>query len=309
MATSNPREIPLATDFEAWYASKNAAKVVAGEPGFSPQDAEFRAEKAASPNIGSSERQQSQILSVQERPKPATKFTLFSTLPFELRAKIWKAALPGPRVVLLESFLTPYRRPGKARRVPTSLMHVCQESRGEALRHYRPLVDGYRSRIEIRYIDPKIDTLLIHDVRGWLDTRSRGIDGPIVDSLRHIAVDSLSPMGHHIRRYLGRFIRDLIDFSNLETLTIVDMREYSTKPFDSAYFRKPFVDWPQHLTVDDYRTLTTPFFQDRYDWDIGLSRMEFYRRTSRVLMQALSINSDLRKDWKMPRLEMKAYWP
>ncbi|CZR51040.1 uncharacterized protein PAC_00915 [Phialocephala subalpina] len=74
-------------------------------------------------------------------------FTLFPELPSELRLKIWKLANPGPRILGVGHRMQ-YRE-GYGRIIPTTmdwrtsdpvptLLHVCHDSRTEALKVYQP---------------------------------------------------------------------------------------------------------------------------------------------------------------------------
>jgi hypothetical protein len=73
-----------------------------------------------------------------------TTFTLFTSLPFELRLKIWDHALSEPRtltIVCHRGMLDRERRFAKAFTSSTPfhpLLHVSQESRYEALSRYTP---------------------------------------------------------------------------------------------------------------------------------------------------------------------------
>ncbi|TVY59255.1 hypothetical protein LCER1_G000241 [Lachnellula cervina] len=97
-----------------------------------------------------------------------TDFTLFPHLPSELRLKIWEEMLPGPRDVEIEyhmdyvmfnekkiSKFTGWR---SREPVPVGL-HICQESRHEALVHYQPSFGSYFHPSKI-YFNFSRDTLL-----------------------------------------------------------------------------------------------------------------------------------------------------
>jgi hypothetical protein len=65
-----------------------------------------------------------------------TEFELFPKLPLELRRKVWKMALPGPRVIEVK-FVVDGRKNNHrfCAKIPV-LLHVSQESRTEAMREY-----------------------------------------------------------------------------------------------------------------------------------------------------------------------------
>ena len=80
---------------------------------------------------------------------PTNTFTLFSSLPLELRLKIWALALPGPKFVEFQSIIG-YLEDGEVdldidtwkpiceMRAPV-LFFVCRESRKEVERFYQPI--------------------------------------------------------------------------------------------------------------------------------------------------------------------------
>ncbi|KUJ22672.1 uncharacterized protein LY89DRAFT_307337 [Mollisia scopiformis] len=97
----------------------------------------------------------------------AASFTLFPELPFELRLKIWQFSVPGPRIlgvgheIQYKSFygrLLPSTIEWRTSDPIPSLLHVCHESRKEALKLYQrslgvPLKQGKN------YIDFGNDTI------------------------------------------------------------------------------------------------------------------------------------------------------
>ncbi|KAF4631318.1 hypothetical protein G7Y89_g6814 [Cudoniella acicularis] len=100
----------------------------------------------------------------------AGSFMLLPKLPRELRLKIWKASLPGPRVVKIGYELCEYcdyfeglcancecyfGKVKTAQPLPTALS-VCRESRVEALKKYSDKINFPTSFIRI---DPRQDTL------------------------------------------------------------------------------------------------------------------------------------------------------
>jgi hypothetical protein len=77
-------------------------------------------------------------------------FTLFTSLPSELRIKIWKYSLPEPRVVPVR-----YNRAAKqytSTTAPPALLHVCSESRSLFLSTYTKFV-----------LSPKYDSAVFVD--------------------------------------------------------------------------------------------------------------------------------------------------
>lgn len=77
-----------------------------------------------------------------EEPKTLTEFTLFSKLPPELRLRVWKFTLPGPRTVVLNATLCPdtgLHSPYTSLTGPPAGLSVCSESRAEYLKTYKLL--------------------------------------------------------------------------------------------------------------------------------------------------------------------------
>ncbi|KAI0887337.1 uncharacterized protein GGS22DRAFT_198674 [Annulohypoxylon maeteangense] len=103
-------------------------------------------------------------------------FHLFTRLPIELRSKIWACNLPGPRIVEIKCSAEPARtsqlRQGDRRAVvctstspiPINL-HICRESRWEALKRYR-LLFGSSPQLGRIFFDPLEDTLYFGPRRG-----------------------------------------------------------------------------------------------------------------------------------------------
>ncbi|KAH8744576.1 hypothetical protein BGZ57DRAFT_719052, partial [Hyaloscypha finlandica] len=73
-------------------------------------------------------------------------FQKFPELPLEVRQKIWRHALPGPRVlqVIREKSSTKYRaKPASYGGHQPSILSVSRESREEALRFLTPVFNAY----------------------------------------------------------------------------------------------------------------------------------------------------------------------
>lgn len=79
-------------------------------------------------------------------------FRLFYSLPFELRSKIWSMGLSIPREV--EIICKPFTN-FKSSNKPPTLLHVCRESREEALKIY--------TLFHTVYISPSQDRIIVFD--------------------------------------------------------------------------------------------------------------------------------------------------
>ena len=106
--------------------------------------------------------------------KALQSFTIFEKLPLELRIKIWKFTLPGPRVVSLR-----FNRGAKqytSSTTPPILLRTCPESRAVALETYTILIlaPKYPSSV---FVDFALDTVFFDSLecspRGRSVLRSR----------------------------------------------------------------------------------------------------------------------------------------
>ncbi|KAI2631021.1 hypothetical protein GGR54DRAFT_635624 [Hypoxylon sp. NC1633] len=132
-------------------------------------------------------------------------FHRFARLPTELRLKIWTCNLPGPRIVEIkcstEQLYTSELRQGdngaatftSTSSLPVNL-HVCRESRFEALRRYQLLfkVPPQTGRV---YLDPLRDTLYFGARRGIMTSETLFstfvalVEPGDLDHVRHVAVN------------------------------------------------------------------------------------------------------------------------
>lgn len=88
----------------------------------------------------------------EEEAGTLTNFTVFLNLPTELRQKIWRETLPGPRIV--EVRCDKGNACTSSAKIPTAL-HVSSEARAEALRFYK-LSFGSKAGSKIPDAAPKI---------------------------------------------------------------------------------------------------------------------------------------------------------
>ena len=119
------------------------------------------------------------------KANPPSTFHAFPNLPPELQNMIWRYSLPGPRVIRAELHSKIYLKFKDAH--PSIALHVCRNSRQEALLSYKLLFksesiyedeDEFQPRPSRRprpiYINPVLDTIyLISDI---YDKKSLYID-------------------------------------------------------------------------------------------------------------------------------------
>ena len=90
-------------------------------------------------------------------------FTPFPKLPIELRLNIFGHAMPGARRVHIT--LNASNEPRSATTIP-ALLHVCKESRQEALKVYEPLLDPtqpiifFSFELDVLHLCPKEETTI-----------------------------------------------------------------------------------------------------------------------------------------------------
>lgn len=119
-------------------------------------------------------------------------FTLFGSLPVEIRLQIWRESCHA-RVVEVnydadkDHCNTPTEAP--------AILHVCQESRYETMRMYKKLF-GTRTQEARIYFHPALDTLYIPrpELMGY-DTASRDFTDLVTGAshVRNLALDHVNP--------------------------------------------------------------------------------------------------------------------
>jgi hypothetical protein len=123
--------------------------------------------------------EKSSTVSVSEKTiESVGRFTCFSKLPTEIRLKIWKNALPGPRIIRMElkhSVRVPLKEGEKKKPKVTRLissrprpvgLHVCRESRIEALKEYELAFPTKTSPAQT-YINFAVDTLVLDQIPSY----------------------------------------------------------------------------------------------------------------------------------------------
>lgn len=163
-------------------------------------------------------------------PAAATTFTCFRKLPPELREKVWSLALPGPRVVQMRIKLTVAKYSKhqrgfhlKSTTLIPNMLHTCSESRTIALQHYELGMASHLSRGHT-YIDFARDIIYFGDInenQGFtMASLLRDIPEKDVSKIRKLAV---SQNVWNSKPFCNAHV--LLDFSNLEELTLVMERE------------------------------------------------------------------------------------
>jgi hypothetical protein len=192
---------------------------------------------------------------MQKKLKKLKKFTLFNDLPLELRRQIWTLALPGPRVVdvRLRQKSTPsstgktfpVSRFVSSREHPV-VLHVCRESRSEALLHYvLAFALGTRKKSPAQiYIDFAIDTVWF-DHMAYFPNSTNSLQSSTVlhaaefSKIRYLAIRD------HLNYYTGKPPRLMPSyFPALEVISLVTgvkMKPYPTSlevyTYDRNHYR------------------------------------------------------------------------
>ncbi|CAJ2506847.1 Uu.00g080330.m01.CDS01 [Anthostomella pinea] len=142
-------------------------------------------------------------------------FLLFSHLPAELRFKIWALNLPDSRIVALRCDATSDQGSSEQCRdsesfqctssslVPVNL-HVCKESRSEAMRRYRLLFSTAQEPAKV-FFDPSRDTLYFGARDGHaaseaqFNTFMAKISPQDRALIRHVAINETLTRGDNLR--------------------------------------------------------------------------------------------------------------
>jgi hypothetical protein len=196
-------------------------------------------------------------------------FTLFLKLPTEIRLMIWQAALPGPRIIEAlydfewaddgESCKNKLIRTNQP---PPPTLHICRESRKEALKRYIQVGKIGQGEDELDFcyalIDPLKDTLFFpwvnHDrwdiifrlqysfIGGDLYTQE------FKNKLQYLAIDAEVWIEHSHCDYLTYF-------RNLKELTIVCHATGSTLEHEQWRMKSPEIEFhePNAEALDDMR--------------------------------------------------------
>jgi hypothetical protein len=191
-------------------------------------------------------------------PSPPNTFPKFAELPAELRCLIWKMALPGSRIILLEhrrkkddaislkSGMRIDRLGFRADSPPPSILLVCHEAYEVASRYYTPAFSNARgTSVPETYFDFKTDVLYLGPeyIGPTVDRRlyQERILYVIEHELHHddlsrvenlaIWFDNFFRGPFRLTIYLSRL---LSHFSNIKSVTIVN-KKYCMPGFRDTY--------------------------------------------------------------------------
>ena len=129
--------------------------------------------------------EESSVASVsKETIESVGSFTYFPKLPAEIRLKIWKDALPGPRIIRIQLKFEPRqpriegqkKKPQVSRfvasRPPPIGLRVCRESRIEALKEYEIGFPTKTSPAQT-YVNYNLDTFVLDTLGSYFPYTSR----------------------------------------------------------------------------------------------------------------------------------------
>jgi hypothetical protein len=189
-------------------------------------------------------------------------FNLFPMVPLELRLKIWKMALPGPRIV--EVYLDPPENPVtqeydiyiRVNTPPPAVMHVNFESRQVALEKYWLLLGNKGIKHCFAQIDPAEDTIFIPWPKSYTETPQHILANGTFwseearESIRSLAMDQRS---WEACGGPGGFVY----FERLEKFTIVahdrNWREKCVEEWRMSETELAFIDLDDKERVHDHR--------------------------------------------------------
>jgi hypothetical protein len=116
------------------------------------------------------------------RDGPQPMFTPFPNLPTELQIKIWRCALPSPRIIQLYYLHGAFSFHGAR---PPPVLHTCRTSREVALTVFEP---AFARNAKPIYFDFAHDTLHLADGPGMCKTTA-GLYPDIKEKIQSLAVE------------------------------------------------------------------------------------------------------------------------
>lgn len=234
-------------------------------------------------------------------------FQSFSNLPRELRDQIWGLVLPVPRIIEIRFIDLPFHLPSP--KIPTPLLHVCQESRAKVLETYMSLY-CLSSTLPTIYINPKIDTLFINEYMHQYDKVFQEFDERIFGSLKYLAVESERLLWHP--NYSKVAMKKLPVLANLKTVTMVlPATEPDARPIIFLdVFQGPIQQWLSPLTNHDHENYMKRIGQLSEEAKLNLknylrSSQSFHRGCIWISEALADVTRDY-PDWKVPTFDIKA---
>lgn len=216
-----------------------------------------------------------------------TIFTLFSSLPSELRIKIWKYLVPGPRVVPVRyNFRTSQYTSTSA---PPALLHACHESRTIFLSSHNKLTlsPKYPSTV---FVDFKHDTIFFDSLDCSPDgdltyDLAKSLDG---DKILNVAVDA--QLWEILRVFRYDALSEVRLMRNLKNIAIVISRDSETSRFErqalgTGMEQRVVMSAPEslHAYQDDIRhvnwyvdNLTAELEKGKEDWGNGTPSVQMW---------------------------------
>lgn len=243
-------------------------------------------------------------------------FPRFRQLPAELRIKIWRDALPGPRTIHLvrESehsktcvLYHPHRLLPK-RCAPTlpcprdllSLLHACAEARHEVLARYEALLVPKVPTdpvVPIYYFDPLRDGIFVDQLWPWVRGALNKPSGVFKTRCLSISCNTWWAMWiHKSPQLFGK--RGLLRFKHLEELHIV-FRVLAEHENENLPFRKGVFG---QFSV---ARRTSSFLVQRPN-DIEFPHPGVDIRTEPI-REIFALLKKANPDWKVPKLKLTAW--
>jgi hypothetical protein len=234
-------------------------------------------------------------------------FTLFPNLAFELRLKIYEAALPSNRIVEVCPMAQKCGGFRPRLTIPTQFLHVSKEARRETLKALKN-VYGPHSELYAGYIYPKEDTLFLNDKIFAFRDAVRELDDDLLGRVEYLALDAFSLL--FPRFPLSKGLEPLAKFTHLKKLTLV--LAYSP-PKNSKFvlidpFTAPLSEWrTSGIKIDDQTLITDETRVTCPAW--GRGGVEVSRYTLEGIERLLPVLAEYSvkfPGWRLPTVEVKS---
>lgn len=244
-------------------------------------------------------------LSVGARPRK-TGFTLFPDLALELRLKVYEAAFPSSRVVEICPMAQKLGTFRPRLMLPTPLLHVSSESRGEALSFFKPVYPP-DSNLYAGYINPREDVCFLNDKIFAFRDAVKELDESLLKNVEYLALDAFSLL--FPRFPLDKGLEPLSKFKSLKVITLVVA--YNPPKISNIALAEPFTipisEWrARGVTIDDQTLLTdaTRIATKRWNRNTFLLSQYLLDGMERLL-PVLSEFAPRVPDWNLPEVDFK----